>query len=136
MAKQPRLTNLCVNTMADANSPLLNNGFLRIYDGTQPATGDTAITTQVLLAELRWNAATAFAAASAGVAVANAITGDASANNSGTASWFRALKSDGTTAVFDGSVGTSNADLIMSSVTITAGQVVNVTAFQYILPKA
>ena len=134
MPKQPRLTNLCVNTMADANSPLLNNGYLRIYDGTQPATGDTAITTQVLLAELRWNA-TAFAAAAAGVAVANAITGDASANNSGIATWFRALKSDGTTAVFDGSVGTSNSDIIMSSTTITAGQAVNITAFQYALPK-
>ena len=35
---------------------LLDNGYLRIYDGTQPATANTAIGSQVLLAELRFNA--------------------------------------------------------------------------------
>lgn len=134
MAKQPRLSNDGANGMADNLAAKLNNGYLRVYDGTQPVTADTAITTQVLLAELRWNA-TAFAAASLGVAVANAITGDASANASGLASWFRALKSDGTTVEFDGSVGTSNADMIMASTTIVAGQAVNITSAQFAVPK-
>lgn len=134
MAKQPRLTNLGANTMINALNVLLNNGYIRIYDGTQPVTADTAIGAQVLLAELRWNA-TAFANGSAGVAVANAITQDASANASGIASWFRALQSDGTTVVFDGSVGTSNADLIMASTTIVAGQTVSITSAQDAEPK-
>ena len=120
--------------MAAAFSPLSNNGWLRIYDGVQPATGDTAITTQVLLAELRWNA-TAYGAPTGGLAIANALTGDASANASGISSWFRVFESDGTTAVWDGSVGTSNADLIMASTTITAGQPVNITSAQYTIPK-
>ena len=130
MALNPKRSNTAVSAAADAVCPLLNNGYLRIYSGTQPATADTAVTTQTLLAELRWNA-TAFGAASSGVATANAITSDTSAANTGTATWFRALKSDGTTVVFDGSVGTSGADLNLNSTAISAGATVSVTAFTY-----
>ena len=130
MAVNPKRSNAAVNAAADAVCDLLDNGYLRLYDGAQPANADTAVTTQTLLAELRWNA-TAFGAASNGVAVANSITSDASADATGTATWFRALKSDGTTAVFDGSVGTASADLILNSTGITAGANVAVTAFTY-----
>ena len=65
MALNTQLSNSAVNTEADALGPQLNTGYLRIYDGTQPATADTAIGAQVLLAELRFNA-TAFPAAVAG----------------------------------------------------------------------
>jgi hypothetical protein len=130
MALNPKRSNTAVSAAADAVCPLLNNGYLRLYSGTQPATADTAVTTQTLLAELRWNA-TAFGAASSGVATANAITADTSADNTGTATWFRALKSDGTTVVFDGSVGTSGADLNLNSTAISAGATVSVTAFTY-----
>ncbi|MEK9810443.1 MAG: hypothetical protein VW362_08345 [Candidatus Nanopelagicales bacterium] len=130
MANNPKRSNAAVNAAADAVCPLLNDGYLRIYDGTQPATANTAVSTQTLLAELRWNA-TAFGSASNGVATANAITSDASANATGTASWFRALKDDGTTAVFDGSVGTSSADLILNSVSISSGAAVSVSSFTY-----
>lgn len=104
-----------------------NSGLLRIYDGSQPANADVAISTQVLLAELTMNA-TAFLVA-AGVATANAVTQDASANNTGTASWFRLVKSDGTTVLMDGSVGTSGADCNLDSVSITAAVPVSITAF-------
>ncbi len=130
MALNPKRSNAAVNAAADAVCDLLDNGYLRIYDGTQPTTADTAITTQTKLAELRFNA-TAFPAASAGVATANAITADTSADATGTASWFRALKSDGTTVVFDGSVGTSSADLVLNSVAISSGAQVSVTSFTY-----
>ena len=131
MAVNPKRSNAAVTAAADAVCDLLDNGYLRIYDGSQPANADTAVTTQTLLAELRWNAANAFGAASGGVATANAITADSSADATGTASWFRALKADGTTAVFDGSVGTSSADLILNSTAIAAGANVAVTAFTY-----
>jgi hypothetical protein len=71
MAKNTQLTNLAVNTEADALAALCNGGFMDIYDGTQPATGDTAITTQNKLASCALNA-TAFGAAVAGVLTANA----------------------------------------------------------------
>jgi len=130
MAVNPKRSNAAVNAAADAVCDLLDNGYLRLYDGAQPANADTAVTTQTQLAELRWNV-TAFGAASNGVATANSLTADSSADATGTASWFRALKADGTTAVFDGSVGTASADLILNSTSIAAGANVAVTAFTY-----
>lgn len=128
MALNPKFSNVAVNAKVDAQATLLNTGYLRIYDGTQPTTADTAIGAQVLLAELRFGA-TAFGAGSAGVAAANSITSDSSADASGTATWFRALKSDGTTVVMDGSVGTSSANLILNSVAISSGAAVSVSSF-------
>lgn len=130
MANNLKISTTAVNAQADALSDLLDNGYLRIYDGTQPANANTAITTQVLLAELRFNA-TASPAASGGVLTMNSITQDSSANNTSTATWFRALKSDGSTAVFDGSVGTASCDLNLGSTSITSGASVAVTSMTY-----
>lgn len=135
MALNPKLSNTAANAACDAVVDLADNGYLRIYDGTQPTNADTAITSQVLLAELRFGA-TAFGAASAGVATANAITSDTAANATGTATWFRALKSDGTTVLFDGSVGTSSADLILDSVAIQINADVSVSSFTYTQSKS
>lgn len=128
MALNTQMSDLSVNTEADALTPLFSSGYLRIYSGTQPATADTALSGNTLLAELRFNA-TAFGSASSGVLTANAITADSSADNSGTASFFRALKSDGTTVLMDGSVGTSSANMIVATTTITAAQTVSCSSF-------
>lgn len=135
MALNTQLTYATVNGQADYLSDQLDNGYLRIYDGTQPANADTAITTQTLLAELRFNA-TASPAASNGVITMNSITADSSANATGTASWFRALKSDGTTVVLDGSVGTSGANLNLNTTSIVSGANVSVTSFTHTIPRA
>jgi len=100
------------------------SGLLRIYDGTRPATGGAATT---LLAELTCNATFAPGAA-AGVLTLNAITQDASANASGTATWFRITTSGGTAQV-DGDVGTSGSDLNLTTTSITITQPVSVTSF-------
>jgi hypothetical protein len=134
VAQNAKLSNAAANASADATTALLNTGYLRIYDGTQAATADTAIGAQTLLAELRFGA-TAFGAAVAGVATANAITPDSSANATGTASWFRALKSDGSTVVYDGSVGTADANLVLNSTAIQSGAAVSVSAMTYTQPK-
>lgn len=135
MALNTQLSNAGVNAEADALAALLNTGYLRIYDGTQPATADTAVGAQVLLAELRFGA-TAFGAAVAGVLTANAITADSSANATGTAAWFRALKSDGTTAIMDGTVGTASANMIIATTSIAAAQTVSCSSFTHTLQKA
>lgn len=135
MASEIRLGNAAVNAEADAFAALLNSGYLRIYSGTKPAGPDTAISSQTLLAELRF-ASTAFGAAVAGVITANAITRDSSANATGTASFYRALKSDGTTALMDGTCGTSDADLIMDRTDVVSGQPVECSAFTYTRPKS
>lgn len=134
MALNVNLSNVAASAEANAFAPLANSGILRIYDGTQPATADTAVSTQVILAELTMNA-TAFGAAANGVITANAITGDTSANASGTASWFRLFQSNGTTALVDGTVGTSGCDMNLNSVGITAGSAVNITAFSLTVVK-
>lgn len=100
------------------------SGFLRIYDGSRPATGGTATT---LLAELTGNATFA-AAASGGVLTLNAITQDSSANATGTATWFRWVTSGGTFCV-DGNVGTSGSDLNLTTTSIVATQPVSVTSW-------
>jgi hypothetical protein len=102
-----------------------NAALLRIYDGTRPATGGAATT---LLAEL--TCGTPFAAgASSGVLTLGAITQDSSANATGTATWFRIVKADGTTHVMDGNVGTSGSDLNLTTTSIVATQPVSITSF-------
>jgi hypothetical protein len=130
MALSAKFSDESRNAACNAHTALLNSGKLRIYDGTQAATADTAIGAQVLLAELTFNA-TAFGAASAGVATANAITQDSSANATGTASWYRCLKSDGTSPIEDGSVGTATSNLILNSVAISSGAAVQVSSFTH-----
>ena len=136
MANNFKRGNAAVNAEADAVGVALANGYLRIYDGSQPANADAAISGPVLLAELRWNnSASAFNAASGGAATAKALTKDSSANAAGTATWFRALAADGTTPIFDGTVGTASCDLNINSVAISAGAEVDVTAYTYTANK-
>jgi hypothetical protein len=97
---------------------------LRIYNGSRPATGGTPTT---LLAELTCNATFAPAAAG-GILTLNAISDDVAADATGTATWARIVKSDGTTFVLDCSVGTSGADINLATTSLVAGAVVSVTS--------
>lgn len=124
-----RVSTASRNTMIDSWTALLNGGSIRIYDGTRPATPETAVSTQVLLAELTFNA-TAFAAASSASATANAITADTSANATGTASWARVLTSGGT-AVGDLTVTATGGggDMQFPNPSIVASAQVSLTSF-------
>lgn len=135
MANAFRVPYVTCNTALDAAiGTLADSGKLRIYDGTQPAHGGDALSGNNLLAELTMGA-DAFPAAANGQLAANAITQDSSADASGTATWFRLFKSDGTTVLCDGSVGTSGCDLNLNSVSIVAGGTVSVTSFTITLPR-
>lgn len=137
MALNPKFSNLTVNGEADFIGVAADSGYIRIYDSTgtgQPANADTAVSTQVLLAELRF-AADAFPAATAGVLTANAITSDASADATGTATWARILKSDGTSVLFDGSVGTATANVILNTTSIVAAAVVSCSSLTLTISK-
>jgi hypothetical protein len=122
------------NNMLDEITALAGaSAILRIYSGSQPATGGSEGT---ILAQLTCNATFA-PAASSGVLTLNSISSDTSANATGTATWFRILDSGATTAVLDGTVSTVAAGtgdlqlddtsvvlggtLAISSATITAG---------------
>lgn len=135
MAANTHLSIASWNLGLNAALDVLNGGFIEIYDSTgtgQPATPDVAVTTQVKLAKLSLNA-TAFGASSGGTKTANAITSSA-ALATGTATWFRAFKSDDTTAVIDGSCGTAGTDLVLNDVAITTGGTVQVTSWTVSMP--
>src|SRR5574343_190812 len=114
------------NATLDLNFDLLNSGKIRIYDGSRPAGPDTAITSQVLLAELTFGA-TAFAAASSGSKTANAITAATIAAD-GTATWGRLVTSGGT-ALYDFSVSTSGADANFNAVAFVTGAEASISSF-------
>jgi len=124
MAANLVLENLAVNTEADALAALCNSGVISITNASA-----------TVLALLAFGA-TAFASAAAGVITANAITAEASALASGTASIYKVYKSDGSTLIWTGTVGTSAADLIMNSVTIAADAQVTITSLVHTVPKS
>lgn len=127
MANNPKYAVTLKNARLDAISTALGtSALLKIYDGSQPANPDTAITSQVLLATLTCNASAFAGAASSGVLTANAIS-SANAGNTGTASWFR-LTTSGGTAKVDGTVGTSGTDAIINNASITSGQSISCTS--------
>jgi len=117
------------NAMMDSiTTAISTSGKLRIYSGSVPANVGTSLGAQVLLADLPLSSAFA-AAASGGVLTANAITSDSSADATGTASFFR-LTTSGGTAVTQGTVGTSGADLNLTTTAISAGATVSVSSFE------
>lgn len=123
-----------VNVEANALAALLNGGWIDILDGAQPANGDTAITTQNLLVSLQFGSP-AFGAASGGVATANSIT-QGVIGQSGIATWCRIYEADHATAVFDGSVGTAAANLVLNSTNLQSGAFCSCTGFTFTVAAA
>lgn len=133
MASNLKIAYNTASTEANALVGSFTNGaLLKIYDGSQPSTPETAITSQTLLATVTL-ASPAFGSAVNGVITANAIS-DVTISASGTASWFRLLKSDGTTVIMDGSVGTSSADLILNATALSSGATLSTTSFTFTVP--
>lgn len=134
MANNPFFSDATVIADVGAITALLNNGFIKVYTGAQPADANTAVS-GTLLATLTFGA-TAFgtpaASGSAGskivTATANSIT-SGTAGNTGTAGYFALVKSDTTTVATMGSVGTSGADLNFDSLSITSGATVSCSSF-------
>jgi hypothetical protein len=125
-----------VNAEADALAAKLNNGYLRVYSGVRPATADTPLSGNTQLAELRF-ANPASPAAVDGVLTFAGLTPDTTADATGTATFYRTFKSDGTSAIVDGSVSATGGggDLELNTTAIVAGAAVEVTAFSYTMPK-
>ena len=114
-----RLSTLARNTQLDALSVLANGGYIRIYNGTQPASPDVPVSTQTLLAELRFGDP-AFGSASSGMITSEAITDEDMALSTGVATWFRVLDVD-ENVLWDGSVGTDGANMNLSTTSIQNG---------------
>ena len=131
---------------------VFKDGVLRIYSGSQPSSADSAVSGTLLL-EISESAGAFVAgafdnglefgtAASGAIAKATAETWQDLGLAAGTAGWFRfvgnatdAGAASTTLPRIDGSIGTSGADLNMSSTTITVGATYTVDSFQYTLPE-
>ena len=103
------------------------SAILRIRTGSVPATPATADAGTVLATlslPSDW-----MAAASSGTKAKSGTWTDASADASGTAAHFRIYASDGTTCHIQGTAGTSGTDMILDSVSFTAGQTFTVNSF-------
>jgi hypothetical protein len=122
--------NAARDAALNAITATVNNGSLRIYSGTAPANADGSLSGNTLLAQLTLGA-TAFGSAASGVATANAISADTSADATGTPTFFRLLASNGTTVVYQGTAGASGQELNLSNLSggqIVAGGSVSVTS--------
>lgn len=82
MALNPKTAVASRNAALNAVGVLLNGGTCKVYDGSQPADADTAITTQTLSVTATFGSP-AFAAANAGSMSANSITGGTIADSPG-----------------------------------------------------
>ena len=98
---------------------------MKLYTGTQPASANAPITTQVLLVSLPIPGV--FGTDVNGTLTLNAVT-PSIVVAAGTATFFRITKSDNTTVVLDGSVGTTSADLILTEVDLYPLETVTITA--------
>jgi hypothetical protein len=104
MALDTRHATATRNAKGDARAALFNSGYLRLYTAPRPASANDAVGAATLLSEHQF-ANPAFGAFANGSATANAISADASADNSGVPVWGRAFRSDGTTVIEDYSAG-------------------------------
>lgn len=131
---------------------ILRDGVLRIYSGSQPTDPDDAVAGTLLLEITESAGAFAHGAFANGLEfgdAANGVIAKASGETwqdqglaSGTAGWFRFCANptdDGSASTslprIDGSVGTSGADLNLSSVSIVAGSTYTIDTYSLTLPE-
>jgi hypothetical protein len=109
---------------------------LRIYAGTPPANAAAALSSNTLLATLACAATPISGWTDTGTAgrATYAAIASATAAATGTATFFRHLKSDGTTVLDQGAVGTSGADCNLNTTAITSGSTVSITSDTMDLP--
>lgn len=143
MASNFKISNVAAIAACDALVDLLDAGtaYIRIYDGSQPAGVDVAVSDQTLLAQLTFSNPAfgdAVDADPGATATANPITTDSSAEANGTASWFRVVRVvlGVTSSLFDGSVGTSDADLVINDTGIVEGRPVAATSLTLTMPES
>lgn len=131
------------DSVVDAIDGGAGAGVLRIFGGTQPTNADDTHS-ETVLAELTLSDpafGNATDADPGATATANAISDDTSANNSGTATWFRAHISSAAATdggVIDGDVSATGGggDLELDSTSISSGATVSVTSWTVTMPES
>jgi hypothetical protein len=135
MAHNVNLSLEYATAQAAAGGALADGGFLRYYDGAQPATADTPVSRQKMLAELRLG--NPAGKALAGDFIFGEIESEKSARAAGEATWYRAFKADGRSPVRDGSIGAtgSGSDIELDDTNITLGAEVRCDELKWRVPR-
>lgn len=120
------------NVAIDALLHRADGGSVLVYTGIQPATPETPATGRLLATGTLGTPA--FAPAVDGVAAATAVADEESIEADGDAGWFRVVEADGTTAVWDGTCGTVNANLLFDNLSLIAGARLTFPALTYAVP--
>ena len=129
-----RLGNAAVNAQSDAIAGVLNNGFLDVYTGTQPADADAA-TGETLIAHIPL-AVTAFTGAAAAGVITLVVPQSALALNSNVVGWGR-FTTNGGAGVLDVTITQSGGggDLTIDNVNAVLNEAVEISSFTYTSPK-
>jgi hypothetical protein len=137
------LANAFLDAMANGGTTqsFWDSAIFEVRSGTRPSSADTAPTGTVLASMTL--PADAMAAASALAIVKSGTWSDSSADNTGTAAWFRIKRSGdaGTTNTtdkrLDGSITATGGggEAEIDNVSIAATQPVTVTTYQHTLPN-
>jgi len=127
MPSRTRFSSATTLAQGDLMAALLSGGYLRIFEGEQPDEGDDPVPDVAsLLVELRFTEP--------------GLTDDDQwpvlqqdyVRQGGHAGWFRALRADGTTSVFDGHVGTEDDDdLVLDRLDLEQDALVKDVEFRY-----
>jgi len=143
MAHAFYITNAVAQSMLAAFQTAANAGtaaVINIYesDGGVPADADASVGSATLLAQLTCEA-DIFSGISddtpGALGTFDTITPDSSADATGTADFFRILTQSGGTVIAQGTVGTSNADLVFNTVAFTMGSEISISSMTILLPE-
>lgn len=141
MAKNLHITDVAQQASMDAFAALIDggtgSGYLELYDdtGSQPADADDVVGASVLLGTLTFSDPAFLGANTSGITTADTVTGDTSADATGTALWARIKDGDGTT-VFDCNAGEAADDttITLDNKSIVAGGTIDITSFTLTMP--
>lgn len=125
------ITAAVAQALATALATAVGSGAsIRIYSGTKPATPETTATGTLLATVPITGTFTA-----SGGSITSADPGAVTPAASGTAGYFRLLTS-GSTAILDGTVGTSGADMNLSSTAISTSSPLDLGVPTFTVPVA
>lgn len=137
MTATPMISPTLAKAGLNAITALFNSGVIDIRSGALEATCGTADAGTLLSSGCTFGS-TAFGTAADGsttgimTSTANSIASDTNATASGTAGHFR-VKVSGT-VVAQGTCGTSSADMVLNTTTITGGDTIAITSFTISIP--
>lgn len=127
-----RLGVISRNAAADGLAVIMNTGLIEIYTGDQPSSIDDS-PAGIKLGTCVFSPV-AFNAASNGTIVANQITSDSSADDSGPAGYFRVRDASNSYTIADGTCGQGSGDLSFDNNIIVSGGIIDITGFSITVP--